>query len=740
MSTSAAEPPSDPPGTPGTPGPSGAPGSPGTPADEPQTPGTTDAPDSPGTPTGKPDPGPPAHEPGTPRDAPDSPGTPTPPELSRRRVNLVFVTIVLGMLLAALDQTIVSTALPTIVADLGGGGHMAWVVTAYLLAETVSTVLVGKFGDLFGRKIIFQLSAVVFVAGSILAGASTGMMMLVVARAVQGIGGGGLMVTAMALIADVIPLRERGKYQGALGAVFAVTTVVGPTLGGLFTDHASWRWCFYVNIPVAAVMILMAARTVPVVRSAARPAIDYAGIVLVALGASGLVLGLEWGGNEYAWGSATIIGLFAGSVVLLAAFAYVETRAKEPMLPMHLFRNPVFTVCSILSFIVGFAMLGAMTYLPTYLQYVDGVSATMSGVRTLPMVAGLMATSMLSGMVVSRTGRYRIFPIVGTAVMALGLYLMSTMGASTGPWLESLYMFVLGLGIGLAMQVLTIAVQNTVSYHELGTATSGVTFFRTLGSSFGTAVFGTLYSGRLDPNLRDALSGLPGVPPEAVASPQGLHALPPAQAAPVIDAYADTVNYVFQWVVPVALVGFVVAWFLKEVPLRDSARASAGDLGDGFAAPDSADTDRQLERAVARVMQHAKDPVSQEILATSGSPLTPGQAWALGQIHWRTRLKGGASVSAIARAHRMPQEVLEPAFRNVTDTGYARDGERLTLTPAGDAEIDRLTAAWRHWLDGQLEGWRADDPEDHARLDRALDSLATRLLDEGAAHQERTAV
>ncbi|MFI0262884.1 MFS transporter [Streptomyces sp. NPDC017056] len=664
-----------------------------------------------------------------------------PPALSRRRTNLVFTTIVLGMLLAALDQTIVSTALPTIVADLGGGGHMAWVVTAYLLAETVATVLVGKFGDLFGRKIIFQVSAVVFVAGSILAGASTSMLMLVAARAVQGIGGGGLMVTAMALIADVIPLRERGKYQGALGAVFGVTTVVGPTLGGLFTDHASWRWCFYVNIPIAIVMVVMAARTIPVVRSAVRPLIDYTGIVLVALGASGLVLGLEWGGNEYAWGSAVIIGLFAGSVVLLAAFVFVELRAKEPMLPMHLFRNPVFTVCSALSFIVGFAMLGAMTYLPTYLQFVDGVSATMSGVRTLPMVAGLLGTSMLSGVVVSRTGRYRVFPIVGTGVMTLGLYLMSTMGADTGVWLESLYMFVLGLGIGLAMQVLTIAVQNTVNYHELGSATSGVTFFRTLGSSFGTAVFGTLYSNRLDPNLKSALAEAPGVPPQAAASPQALHQLPAAQARPVIDAYADTVNYVFQWVVPVAVAGFLMAWFLKEVPLRDSARAAAGDLGEGFAAPDSTDSDQQLERAVARTMRKAEGPVSLEVLAASGSPLTPGQAWALGQIHWRTRIHGETSLAAIAQAHRMPDEVLEPVFTRAVSAGYARhDAGRLVLTEAGRAEIDRLIVAWRGWLDERLEGWTADDPEDRARLARALDNVAARLLDEDSSRRERTAV
>ncbi|MEV6671935.1 MDR family MFS transporter [Streptomyces sp. NPDC051162] len=668
--------------------------------------------------------------------------TPVPPELGRRRTNLVFVTIVLGMLLAALDQTIVSTALPTIVADLGGGGHMAWVVTAYLLAETVSTVLVGKFGDLFGRKVVFQLSAVVFVGGSVFAGAADSMLMLIAARALQGIGGGGLMVTAMALIADVIPLRERGKYQGALGAVFGVTTVVGPTLGGIFTDHATWRWCFYVNVPVAIVMVAMAARTIPVVRSAVRPVIDYLGIVLVALGASGLVLGLEWGGNEYGWGSAVIVGLFAGSVVLLGLFVLVELRAKEPMLPMHLFRNPVFVVCSVLSFIVGFAMLGAMTYLPTYLQYVDGVSATMSGVRALPMVAGLLGASMLSGIVISRTGRYRVFPIAGTAVMALGLFLMSTMNASSGPWLESLYMFVLGVGIGLAMQVLTIAVQNTVAYHELGTATSGVTFFRTLGSSFGTAIFGTLYANRLRPNLADALLRSPGVPPAAVQSPRGLEQLTHAQAAPIVDAYADTVNYVFFWVVPVALAGFVVAWFLKEVPLRDSARAGASDMGEGFAAPDSAEAERQLERAVAGVMRKEHGPpVSRRVLAASGSPLGPAEAWTLGQIHWRLRVRGEATLSSVAVAHRMPPEVLEPAFARTALAGYARaEGDRLFLTPSGEAEIERLGAAWRSWLSARLEDWDVGDPEDRALLDRALDAMAARLLEEDEQRLERTAV
>ncbi|MFF0374341.1 MDR family MFS transporter [Actinoplanes missouriensis] len=654
------------------------------------------------------------------------------PVLSRRQINVVFVAILLGMLLAALDQTIVSTALPTIVADLGGAGHMSWVVTAYLLAETIATVLAGKFGDLFGRKVIFQISAVVFVGGSAFCGVAQDMLMLVAARVVQGIGAGGLMVTAMALIADVIPLRERGKYQGALGAVFGVTTVVGPTLGGLFTDHLSWRWAFYVNVPIAIIVIAMAAKTIPSVRSEGRPVIDYAGIGLIAAAATTMILALEWGGSEYAWSSPTIIGMFAGSIALFVAFVVVESRATEPMLPMGLFRNSVFTVCSTLSFIVGFAMLGAMTFLPTYLQYVDGVSATASGVRTLPMVAGLFLMSMLSGNMVSRTGRYKMFPIAGGAVMSVGLYLMSTMGASTSTWLESLYMFILGCGIGLSMQVLTIAVQNTVPYADLGTATSGVTFFRTLGSSFGTAIFGTLYSGRLEDRLAEALAQT-GVPATVAQNPEALNALDPAQSGPIIAAYADSINYVFQWVVPVAVLGFVVAWLLKEVPLRDSARVAATDVGEGFSPPATDDRVGQLERQISDTMRRARDDrtVLDRVLADSGADVNPSQAWAIGQTHLHVTAKGRAELPAIARQHRMPPEVLEPTFTDLAQAGYARvEGDQVHLTEAGQEQFERVRHAWRQWLDANLDDIARTDPDDRILIDQALNNIATRLVDE----------
>ncbi|MGW3490618.1 MDR family MFS transporter [Streptomyces sp. NPDC001054] len=680
------------------------------------------------------------------------PAAPQPPVLDKRRRNIVFATITLGILLAALDQTIVGTALPTIVADLGGGEHMSWVVTSYLLAETVSTVLVGKFGDLFGRKVVFQVSAIVFITGSFLCGLASDMLLLIMWRALQGIGAGGLMVTAMALIADVIPLRERGKYQGAIGAVFGVSTVVGPLLGGVFTDHLTWRWAFYVNVPIAIVVVIAAARTIPSVRSGVKPVIDYLGIALVAIGASALILATSWGGNQYAWGSGVVIGLFAAGVAGLGLFCLVETRARQPMLPMRLFRNPVFAVCAILSFVVGFAMLGALTFLPTYLQYVDGDSATISGVRTLPMVIGLLIASIFSGNVVSKTGHYRIFPIVGTLVMGVGLFLLSRMDNHSGAWRESLYMFVLGVGIGLSMQVLTIAVQNTVDYSDLGAATSGVTFFRTLGSSFGTAVFGTIYANALTPRLRTGVgegaraAGLdPAVVARGAGSPEGVHRLPAAARAPIVHAYAESLQTVFLWTVPVAVFGFLVALFLKQVKLNDPARSGSTDLGEGFQAPAVRASQEVLELAVARIMLRTPKDTGRRLVAASDTRLDIAGAWAVMQIYLFTRLVGFASVGVIASRHRLPPEVLVPVFDRMVEEGYVtRHGSVLSHTPAGERETALITGAWSEWLRDQLEGMEEPVREgaptgatlkrpDEAEVRAALDAITKRLLAEDLA-------
>ena len=651
-------------------------------------------------------------------------------DLPRRRVLIIIGALLLGMFLAALDQTIVSTALPTIVGDLHGASHLTWVVTAYLLASTVSTPLWGKLGDQYGRKTFFQAAIVIFLVGSALSGASQSMLELIACRAIQGLGGGGLMIGAQAIVGDIVSPRERGRYMGLFGAVFGVATVIGPLLGGFLVEYLSWRWVFYINLPIGVVALFVTAAQLPGHFVRVHHVIDYLGTICMALATTSLVLFTSLGGTTYRWGSAPIITLAVGGVALTCVFLVVEHRAVEPIIPLGLFANKVFSAASAVGFVMGFVMFGALTFLPIFFQDAKGLSPTIAGLRLLPLMGGLLLASIGAGQLVTRRGRYKVFPVVGTFLMVIGLVLMSRIGELTSAWTIAGYLFVFGVGLGLVMQILVVAVQNAVPYEHLGTATSGVTFFRMIGGSFGTAVFGAVFANLLATNVIHALH-LTSVPAGlknslSAADPVSLSRLPPVIHAGVIAGIVHTIQTVFLIGVPFAVLAFGLSWLLPDIELRKSVRNA--DPGKELGMHESRSSLEEIQLALERMALRENRRELYTVLGhRAGLQLDPRSCWLL----YRFADRPDCTLESVAARLKVDPSRIEEGVDALTQaglvemTGESRDGCQFVLTELGHDAIDRLQAARRAGLTELLDGW---DPDDHPEIGDMIRRLAHELL------------
>jgi len=635
-----------------------------------------------------------------------------PAPLSHRQILIAFSGLVLAMLLAALDSTIVSTALPTIVSELGGLEHLAWVVTGYLLAQTIVTPIYGKLGDLYGRKIVLQSAIVLFLIGSALCGLSQNMTQLIAFRAIQGLGGGGLVVTTQAVVGDIVPPRDRGRYQGIFGAVYGLSSIAGPLLGGYFTTQLSWRWIFYVNLPVGIAALAVLAATLPSLAPRLIRAIDYAGAALLAVTLSSITLLSDLGGTAYPWSSPLLIGLIATSIMSLLLFLFVERKAKEPVLPLRLFRQQTFIVTSAVGLIVGFALFGSVTYFPLFLQVVKGVSPTGSGLEMIPMMGGMLVTSIGSGQLISRTGHYKMFPVIGTAVMAAGLFLLSRLRPDTTQMTASLLMLVLGVGLGMVMQVLVIAVQNAVDYADLGVATSGATLFRLIGGSLGTAILGAIFAAGLHANLARVLPTAASASSAGGTSVQAILRMPAAERAAYVQAFTTALDSMFLVAALICAVGFLLTWFLPQRPLRATVAASAADAGneagEAFARP--ADEDAVAAYLYATLSSLADRDVQrahiERIISRAGETLSPAAAWLLVQIEREPLI----SPFEIARGKGIPTERAQAAIeelrrRSLVTIPRAGSTNHSELTPTGCTVLERLVTARRAHLSELAEEW-----------------------------------
>jgi EmrB/QacA subfamily drug resistance transporter len=640
-----------------------------------------------------------------------------------QRVRLIFGALLLVLLLASLDQTIVSTALPTIVGDLGGVSDLSWVVTAYLLSSTVVGPVYGKLGDQYGRKIVLQVAIVIFLVGSALCGISQNMTELIVFRGIQGLGGGGLFVITIAVVGDIFPPRQRGRYQGYFGGVFGVSTVLGPLLGGFFVDNLSWRWIFYVNLPIGLIALAVIATAFQPRIDHVKHTIDYLGASLLAGGLAAIVLYTSLGGTTYSWTSPWMLALIVGGVLLLVAFVFAESRAAEPVLPLELFRNRVFSVSSAMGFIVGLALFGAITYLPLYLQDVKGHSPTTSGLLILPLMVGLLTASIGSGQLITRFGRYKPFPVAGTAIMVVGLFLLSRLQVDTSTVVTGAYMLVLGFGLGNVIQVLVLAAQNAVDYKYLGVASSGSTLFRQIGGSIGVSVFGAIFANQLAGDLVGKLP--PGARvPSSAANPAVVKQLPAVLRDPFRIAITDALTTVFLVAAGIAVLAFLLSWVLPEVPLKTT--AGAPDPGDGLHPARDDNALREIERALSRLARREERwQLYERLAARAGLDLAPPELWLLARLGERTPLTEGQL------GEQLPVDPLEiaAALKQLERRSLVerRDGGPIELTKSGREDYERIVTARRDGLRDLLDGW---DPDEHPPLRELIDKLGRDLVSE----------
>jgi EmrB/QacA subfamily drug resistance transporter len=634
--------------------------------------------------------------------------------VSPRERLAIFSALMLVLLLASLDQTIVATALPTIVSEIGGLTHLSWIVTAYLLATTVVVPLYGKLGDIYGRRLVLQAAVVIFVIGSGLCGIAQNLPELIAFRIVQGLGGGGLIVTSIAVVGDIVPPRERGRYQGFFGGVFGLSTVIGPLLGGFIVDQFSWRWIFYINLPLGLLALAVINATFKPHRRPASVTIDYVGAALLAIALTCVILVASLGSSLVVDAPVSLLAISLAGVLSLAGFIYAETVVPDPLLPLSLFRNRAFVLATSIGFIVGMALFGSITLLPVYFQVVKGLDPTSAGLHLTPMMLGVFVSSIVSGQIISRIGRYKVFPVVGTALMTVGLGLLSRITVDTSAAVASAYMLLLGAGLGMVMQILVMAVQNAVAYEQLGVATSGTTLFRSIGGTIGAALFGGIFAYVLEAHLREALPGLS----EALRDPDAIASLAEPMRSTYLAVFVDALHPVFVTAALLALASFFLALAIKEVPLRTS--IAPEPVSDAFQMPRDATSLEELERIVARITaRENRWRVYQSAASRMGIGLQPDELWLLArlgeakgpvskaQLNTRLSIAGGDCTSLLDR-------LVEAGMATV-----ASDGD-FELSAAGHAAYLRLVGQREADLKKMLADWKPDEHPEVLSMMREL--------------------